>query len=110
MTDFINLFLLTLSAVLYAFADVLMKKVSANGMPSIFNQTMLCIYLIYFIIILFDTWVFSRGQNFAVGLNLLAVIYAISCTALGVYFFNDTLTSKQWLGVFLGVLAVCCLV
>lgn len=105
MLGFVAITVVFVSAILIAVADALIKKASVPGdfWATIQSPWMLAVCGLYLIQILIVVYVFVQKGELAIYGNIFIVFYAISMILLGVFFFNEQLTTLQYVGIALAL-------
>lgn len=101
----IRLILVIFSALLIAAADALIKVASksANFWQTLKSPWMLLVYVLYFIQILLAIGIFVYKGELAIYTNLFIIFYSILGVALGVFYFQESLTAVQIAGIVLAL-------
>ena len=106
--SFIHTALLILAVSAVGIADIFLKKIEATGnmWKAITNPWMVGAIGLYLFQIFFFTYLFIHGAKLVhVGI-LQTVLYAVIVLIAGVFFFGETLSSMQIVGIILALVGV----
>ncbi len=100
--------LILLAATAVAIADVFLKKASLSGSlgAALRSPWMLGAVGLYLFQIFFFTYVFVSGIKLSVVGILQTILYALIVLLSGVFFFKESLSTLQIIGIALGVAGV----
>ncbi len=103
-----QLIFIILSGLTIAIADALIKKVSVSHdvLSVLFTPTMIGVYILYFVQILFTFYIFAHNEELAIYSDLFIVFYSISSIALGFLLFRETLSLVQVAGIGVAIIGV----
>ena len=105
MINLIRFFFVFFSAVTIIVADSLIKKISTGQtLISVMKDPwMLAVLGLYFIQIIFAIFIFILKGELAIYTNLFIIFYGIFGVIIGIFFFKETLSTTQILGIILGL-------
>ncbi len=111
MPKFIQLALIIFAVTSVAIGDVFIKKAAHTGSLSaaFTNKWMLLGVLCYLIQIALFTWMFVKGWDLSIIGSLQTVFYAAVVLSFGIFWFGESLTVMQYVGValaFIGVMMI----
>lgn len=109
MSTALNFVLIVLAVAAVAVGDVFLKKASLAGdfTRAVGSPWMLFAVVLYLYQILFFTYVFVAGWRLSIVGMLQTVLYALIVLGAGVFYFKESLSAAQGLGMglaFAGVL------
>lgn len=75
---------------------------------SISNKLYLAILAISCYVIANTSWIISMKyhSNLTLGANIFSISTGIIATIIGAGFFGETINTNQWIGIFLGIIAL----
>ena len=102
-----NLVWVFLSATFIILADAIIKKVSIQGgfTAAFFDPWMLAAYVLYFFQILFAIAIFTNKGELAIYTNLFIVFYSLFGVLVGIFFFKESVSYIQMIGVGFAIVA-----
>lgn len=105
MINLLRLSLVFLSATTIIIADSIIKKISIDQtfFEVIKNPWTILIYALYLIQIFFAILIFVYKGELAIYTNLFIIFYGIFGIIIGVFFFKETLSVVQLIGISLGL-------
>ena len=108
MVNYLHVVAIILAGIAVAIADALIKKVAITGnfLTAFKHPLMITIILLYLAQVIFFVYVFMHGWNLGIVGNLQMVFYSISVVLMGMFFFGETLTILQGIGIFLALIGV----
>ena len=103
-----GIFIILLSGVAVGIADALVKKAAeAGGLLAAFKTPwMLAAFLLYVTQVAFFVYVFRHGWKLGVVGAIQVVFFSLTVIAIGYFFFHETLSLVQSLGIALAVAGV----
>lgn len=104
----VHIVLIILAVAAVAIADAFLKKASSEGslLRAIQSPWMVGAVLLYLYQIFFFTYVFVAGWQLSLVGSLQTVFYALVVLCASIFYFRETLTLAQGLGVFLAISGV----
>lgn len=105
MPNLIHISLMILAVVAVAIADVVLKRAANTDsfLQAVKSPWMLGAILLYLFQILFLTYAFVIGWKLSIVGSLQAVVYAVVVVVAGVFYFRETLSPVQIVGLILAI-------
>ena len=105
MLKLLNLTLIITAVISVAVADVLLKKaaVQGNWLAALRSPWMAGAILLYLYQIAFFTYIFVTGWQLSLVGSLQTVLYALIVLGAGVFFYQESLSGVQIIGVCLAI-------
>jgi drug/metabolite transporter (DMT)-like permease len=104
----LHLLFIVVAVTAVAIADVCLKKAAADGSWALTLKSpwMILAVLLYFIQIIFFTYLFRSGKELSVIGNMQTILYALVVLGAGIFLFQESLNKVQLIGVLLALTGV----
>jgi len=108
MVSYLHLGAIILAGIAVAIADALIKKTTLTGgfWSALKSPLMITIILLYIAQIIFFIYVFMNDWNLGVVGNLQMVFYSIGVVSIGIFFFGESLSLLQGIGIVFALIGV----